>query len=546
VIPLIWSSTLAIAQSSFQQHSAISVEGTVRNSLGDPIAGASVLIEEKGRSTPVVTITKADGTFVLLVPHAGVFTVKAQKTGWRDAVRDGLVLSAIEKKQVNLVLETMGVFSAAPPISSQSSPSYPEAMEFKDKPNFTVAGITDWTAAGGHGADTNLRTSEALAKETLVLKSADSEKNSSGTAEARVMSIETKESESKLRAALIESPGSFETNYQLGEFYFRSERYREAIPLLEAAYKINPGSQANTYDLALAYKANGDIARAREQVRKMLAHDDKAEFHHFLGDIEEQSGDPLAAVREYEQAARLDPSEQNYFAWGTELLIHRAVRPAVEVFTKGAGLHPKSARMLAGLGAALYASGSYDEAARRLCDASDLTPADPGPYLFLGKMEKTAPTPLPCVEQKLAKFVRDQPGNALAHYYYAMSLWKRERGSQNPAGLQQAQASLERAVTLDPKLGEAYVQLGILYFEQGNFEQAIGTYNKAIEATPDLEEAHYRLALAYKRIGEQAKAQQEFRLSEQIEKTEAATIERQRRELRQFLVVLKDQPTAPN
>jgi len=65
VIPLIWSSTLAIAQSSFQQHSAISVEGTVRNSLGDPIAGASVLIEEKGRSTPVVTITKADGTFVL-------------------------------------------------------------------------------------------------------------------------------------------------------------------------------------------------------------------------------------------------------------------------------------------------------------------------------------------------------------------------------------------------------------------------------------------------------------------------------------------------
>jgi len=270
------------------------------------------------------------------------------------------------------------------------------------------------------------------------------------------------------------------------------------------------------------------------------------QLHHFLGDLEEQSGDPLAAVREYEQAARLAPSEQNYFAWGTELLIHRAVRPAVEVFTKGTGLHPKSARMLAGLGAALYASGSYDEAARRLCDASDLTPADSGPYLFLGKMEKTAPTPLPCVEQKLARFVRDEPGNALAHYYYAMSLWKRERGSQNPAGLQQAQASLERAVTLDPKLGEAYVQLGILYFERGNFEQAIGTYNKAIEATPDLEEAHYRLALAYKRIGQQAKAQQEFRLSEQIEKTEAATIERQRRELRQFLVVLKDQPTAPN
>jgi len=47
-------------------------------------------------------------------------------------------------------------------------------------------------------------------------------------------------------------------------------------------------------------------------------------------------------------------------------------------------------RMLAGLGAALYASGSYDEAARRLCDVSDLTPADSGPIFFLGKMEKNS------------------------------------------------------------------------------------------------------------------------------------------------------------
>ena len=42
-------------------------------------------------------------------------------------------------------------------------------MDFADEPNFTVAGITDWTAVGGHGADTNLRASETLAKETVAL-----------------------------------------------------------------------------------------------------------------------------------------------------------------------------------------------------------------------------------------------------------------------------------------------------------------------------------------------------------------------------------------
>src|SRR5205823_14778020 len=63
---------------------------------------------------------------------------------------------------------------------------------------------------------------------------------------------------------------------------------------------------------------------------------------------------------------------------------------------------------------------------------------------------------LPCSEQKLAQFVRDQPGNALGNYYYGIVLWKRDRGSENSAGLQQAEALLEKAVAIDPKFGEAY------------------------------------------------------------------------------------------
>jgi hypothetical protein len=43
--------------------------------------------------------------------------------------------------------------------------------------------------------------------------------------------------------------------------------------------------------------------------------------------------------------------------------------------------------MLAGLGAAWYARGSYDLAAKCLCEASDLNPDDSNPYLFLGKMQ---------------------------------------------------------------------------------------------------------------------------------------------------------------
>src|SRR5207249_943574 len=122
--------------------------------------------------------------------------------------------------------------------------------------------------------------------------------------------------------------------------------------------------------------------------RKMLATSEKPDFHRLLGDLDEKLDDPLGAVYEYEQAARLDPSEQNYFNWGTELLLHRAPQVAIEVFNRGVAAHPESARMLIGSGAALYANGSYDEAAKRLCAASDLNPKDPAAYTFLGKIVK--------------------------------------------------------------------------------------------------------------------------------------------------------------
>jgi tetratricopeptide (TPR) repeat protein len=173
-----------------------------------------------------------------------------------------------------------------------------------------------------------------------------------------------------------------------------------------------------------------------------------------------------------------------------------------------------------------------------------LQPSDTAPYLFLGKIEKTTPAPLPCSEQKLARFAQEQPGNALANYYYAISLWKLEKGTEKPVDSKEVETLLERSIAIDRKLDEAYLQLGVVYFAQADFEQAIRNYKKAIEINPQLGEAHRQLGLAYQRTGEKVKAQEEFQAFEQAEKSEAAEIERQRRELRQFLIILKDPPAA--
>jgi tetratricopeptide (TPR) repeat protein len=195
-----------------------------------------------------------------------------------------------------------------------------------------------------------------------------------------------------------------------------------------------------------------------------------------------------------------------------------------------------------GLGVALYASGSYEEAAHKLCEASELDPSDPDPYLFLGKIDKTTVAVLPCSVHVLERFARLEPENALANYYYAVALWKKSRVAANSETSEQAEALLKRAVALDSKLGDAYLQLGVLYFERGSLDLAIQSYRKAIEITPASAEAHHRLALAYKRTGNTSKAQHEFQAYEQAERSDSAALEKQRQELRQFVIILNAHP----
>ena len=440
-----------------QSDANCTIAGIVHAVDGSAAAGATVRVEGKPQ---LESKTDATGHFAFSIA-AGRYVVRASSAV--DVSARVEVDACAHEKPVELTLKKDSSGSAS-------------AMDFSDNPNFTVAGVTDWTAVGGHGSDATLRTSEDLARETAALKAA---KNGS-----------------------VEAGG-------------------------DAAFKK-----------ALALRDAGQYSQAREQVRTLLLHSDTAALHRLLGDLDEKLGDPLDAVKEDEHAARLDPSEEDYFAWGSELLVHRAVWQAAEVFRNGAREHPRSARLLTGLGSALFASALYDEAAQRLCEASDLEPADPQPYLFMGQALMAAPAPLPCVGPKLERFAKLRPDDSQANYLYAMALAK---GSDQPAA-GQVESLLKRAVALDPKCSDGFLQLGILAGAKRDNAQAVAYFKDAVEANPQSGEAHYRLGVAYDRMGEAEKAKQEFARHEAIEKQQADAVEAQRREVKQFLVVLQDKP----
>ena len=376
---------------------------------------------------------------------------------------------------------------------------------------------TDATCSGCHGRQWLLKLLGAVLVTLQALSAADAVPDpAQGVASSRPRVPGNQgvhsQREIRLRQAVERDPASFEANYRLGEFYVQMRKLKAGIPYLEKAHELNPAHYANSYDLALVYFETGDLLRARRQIQGMLVQRDNPELHNLLGDVEEKSGDPVRATQEYQLAAQREPSERNIFDWGNELLLHGAFEDAEKVLSVGIERHPNSSRLHIGLGIAFYSRGFYDDAARVLCRASDLEPLDPRPYLFLGKMFDISLSRAGEVKARLRRFVQSHPRDAMAHYYYAMSLWKGERTPKGEGDKREVEGHLKQATALDPAMVEAHLHLGNFYAEEDKLQQAIFEYRRAIRLKPDLASAHYRLAQTYRRSGDMLRAQQELEL----------------------------------
>jgi tetratricopeptide (TPR) repeat protein len=343
----------------------------------------------------------------------------------------------------------------------------------------------------------------------------------------------------QFRKALELEPKDFDANHNLAEFYIQTGKIAEATPLLEQAQHANPSSYNNGYDLALAYSLTGRLSQARQQAQSLLQQKNTAELHNLLGQIEEKNGEFVAAANEYETAAHMEPSEQNLFDWGSEFLLHRTYEPAIDVFQQATLRYPNSPRLFTGLGMALYSRGKYDEAVKALLTAADLNPADPRPYLFLSKAYESSPNQADDVIQRFRRFAELQPRNALAIYYYAMSLWKGKRAEDPGFDLGQIESLLQKVVTLDPAMPEAHVQLGNLYADQHQYAKSIPEYQRALELNANLPDAHYRLGQDYVHTGQKERAQEEFAVYQRLRAQHMADLDKERAEVKQFVYSAK-------
>jgi tetratricopeptide (TPR) repeat protein len=498
------------------------VTGIVAGPSQAPIPGAKVtLAAADGSRQSVVADQSGHYSFPSVEP--GTYTLSAEAAGYQAATRTAVPVPGGTSTTVDFHL-----VATASPGPGQAPPAPLQPGYYDDTPLKTSAVKTTIDAAG--------YSSQAQSPQRLMSEGPSLTGSAPKTPARKPGSPDAAKVERELQEAFRDHPHSFEANHQLGEFYLSVDNLKNGIPYLENAQRLKPEDDTNGYDLAVAYLEAKSPGPARSLLQDMLRRKDNAELHNLLAEADEALGDPASAIKEYQLAAHMDPNEKNLFDWGNELLLHDTLEPAMEVFQRGAALYPHSPRMYIGLGIAYYSRNLYDGAIDAICHASDLNPSDPRPYLFLGKMYNVSVGKADEVVKHMKRFTETNPDNALAYYYYALSLWKGTRGGdQQGVDLAEVETLLRKSISLDPRLADAHLQLGALLQDQHRDQEAIPEFQAAVQFKPDDPNAHYRLAEAYLRAGDKERSQEEFQLYDKLHRQQVNESEKRRHEIQQFL-----------
>lgn len=283
-----------------------------------------------------------------------------------------------------------------------------------------------------------------------------------------------------------------------------------AIPVLERVRGAGPQSWDVSYNLAVAYFQTAQYDRAADALRPFTETERKAEAFNLLGAIEEKRGRTAEAENAFKDAMTREPSNQDYrFDYGNSLLQHGNFGSALTVFRVGIVDFPNSWKLRIGLGSAYYLSGNYDNAARALLEAVRLKPDSTAAWNLLGEAYESAPDLQREIETAFASYLKTAPRDPGAYYHYGAILYQRaQAGGGND--YQQAVRYVNEALRLKPDFAEGHFELGLIRLAENKTEESIAALQKAVSLEPGLAAAHYRLGLAYKRIGDQTRAQEEL------------------------------------
>jgi tetratricopeptide (TPR) repeat protein len=337
----------------------------------------------------------------------------------------------------------------------------------------------------------------------------------------------------ELQIAARLEPRNAETQSNLGDALMLTGQPVAAAKAFAIASDAMPGNWDLAYNWALALYEGGAPRQAVVVLQKIPAQAMTDQAQSLAGDVNEKLGNYKEAIIHYQSAAQINPSDANLYTLTLELLRHWTWDEAIEIANFGATRYPDKMHFKVAVGIALYGSNKYPDAAAAFSKLLVLDPENGFYADLLGRSCSLIADGVNPDCNGLEDFARRHPENAGAATYAAVSILHHPASEQDTA---KAEQLLNQAIAADPKLPEAYYQLGVLEQQRLHWKESSVALEKAIALRPTYAQAHYRLSRAYAHMGMRDDAQKQMTLQQQYSQKEKDNLDLRMQEMVTFLL----------
>ena len=324
------------------------------------------------------------------------------------------------------------------------------------------------------------------------------------------------EAETAWRAVLKAHPANSEAYAHLGFLEARQQHYTEAVPLYRKALALNPAMPGMRLNLGLSLFKSGAMKDAIVTFTPLLksqppSSPEAMRLTTLIGMAHYGLGEYAAAVPFLKQATAADTQNLAFrLALAHSCLWSRQYQCVLDVYHEILALNAESAEADMLAGEAMDEMKNRAGAAEQFRAAVKADPHEPNVHFGLGYllwilMQYDEAT------QEFQAEIANNPDHSQALTYLADIDIRRGHHEM-------ALPLLEKAIQLDPRIGLAHLDLGILYSDAGHKEDALRELKLAATLTPNDVNVHWHLMRFYQVAGKKAEAKVEAEKARSLQK----------------------------
>jgi tetratricopeptide (TPR) repeat protein len=332
----------------------------------------------------------------------------------------------------------------------------------------------------------------------------------------------TSEAEAAWRSILKAHPADAEPYAHLGFLEARQEHYKQAVPFYRKALALNSAMPGLRLNLGLSLFKSGELKGAIQTFMPLLKSEpasspEAQQVTALLGIAHYGLGEFTAAMPYLKTAAANEPQNLQFrLLLAHSCLSTRQFQCVLDTYHEILTLNAESAEADMLAGEAMDEMRNPGGAIEQFRAAVKADPKEPNVHFGLGYLLWTQ-NQFEEAAQEFQAELANVPDNAQALAFLADADMQTNHAAD-------ARPLLQKALQIDPRIGRAHLDLGILFADSGRNSEAIRELKEAARLIPDDANPHWRLARIYQSMGDKAQANLEFQKTKNLHKAENDTI----------------------